>query len=383
MTQPLPKLCVLTATPLVVHFFLMPHLRALSKYFEVYLAYNPKNDSYLTLADIPVEQIPTTMERKISPFRDLLTLLELYLLFRRERFDLVVSVVPKAGLLGMLASYLARVKNRVHIFQGEVWASKRGFMRQFLKIMDRLTARLATQVLAVSESECRFLEQEQVVSPGRIKVLNSGSISGVDMARFRPDVEVRCSTREKYGIPQDAVVCLFLGRITADKGVFDLIRAFSRSGVENPNLWLFLVGPDEDRLESELRSYVDDELTKRMVVEGFTSSPERFMATADFLCLPSYREGFGMVIIEAAACKIPAVGSRIYGVIDAIIDDETGILVSPGDISELAENVSRLAQDETLRNTLASNGYERVAKDFKQEIVVKGYVDYFKGLFNK
>jgi glycosyltransferase involved in cell wall biosynthesis len=383
MSRSMPKICVLAATPLTVHFFLKPHLVEFSRHFDVTLACNPKNDAYLPPLDLPVHQIAVGIERKISPLRDLITLFELIKLFRRERFDLVVSVVPKAGLLGMSAAFLAGVSCRVHIFQGEVWASRRGFMRGLLKSMDKLTAKLATHVLAVSPSEKQFLEEQGVARPGQIRVLGSGSISGVDMLRFRPDMEARSSIRQARAIPDDAVVCLFLGRLTADKGVFDLVQAFALCAKSNPRLWLILVGPDEDGVGHLLLSTLVGEAAGRVIVEGFTHTPERYIAAADFLCLPSYREGFGMVVIEAAAVGIPSIGSRIYGVSDAIVEDETGLLVPAGDAPKLATALARLARNDALRARLASAGRMRIENEFRQEKVVAGYVNYFRELLNR
>ncbi|MDO9098875.1 MAG: glycosyltransferase, partial [Candidatus Methanoperedens sp.] len=171
MSRSVPKMCVLAATPLSVHFFLKPHLIALSHHFDVTLACNPKNDAYSPPLDLPVRQMAVGMARKISPLRDLVALFELYRLFKRERFDLVVSVAPKAGLLGMLAASLAGVPHRVHIFQGEVWASKRGPMRTLLKTMDRIIAQVAHHVLAMGPGERRFLEEHGVTSLGQVQVL--------------------------------------------------------------------------------------------------------------------------------------------------------------------------------------------------------------------
>jgi glycosyltransferase involved in cell wall biosynthesis len=383
MSRSVPKICLLAATPLTVHFFLKPHLVEFSQHFDVTLACNPKNDAYLPPLDLPVHQMAVGMERKISPLRDLITLVELFWLFRRERFDLVVSVVPKAGLLGMLAAFLAGVPLRVHIFQGEVWASRRGPMRSLLKAMDRVIAKSATHVLAVSPSERQFLEEQGVVRPGQVSVLGSGSISGVDMLRFRPDPEARSRIRQAHAIPDDAIVCLFLGRLTADKGVFDLVQAFGLCAKSNHRLWLVLVGPDEEGVGPQLLSRLVGEAAGRVIVEGFTHTPERYIAAADFLCLPSYREGFGMVVIEAAAAGIPSIGSRIYGVSDAIVEDETGFLVPPGDVPKLAEALARLAGDKALRTRLALTGRARVENEFRQEKVVAGYVNYFRELLNR
>lgn len=381
MTRPVRKMCMLAATPLSIHFFLKPHLVALSQHFDVTLACNPKNDAYLPPLDLPVRQVAVGIARKISPLRDLITLFELYMLFHRERFDLVVSVAPKAGLLGMMAAKLAGVPCRVHVFQGEVWASKHGPMRTLLKLMDRITANVAHHLLAMGPGERRFLEDEGVTSLGQVKVLGSGSIAGVNLERFLPDNETRSNLRKTLGIPDDAQVCLFLGRFTADKGVFDLVHAFALSAENDPKLWLVLVGPDEEGVGLQLRSALKGETARRMVIEGFTHTPERYLAAADFLCLPSYREGFSVVVIEAAAVGVPTIGSRIYGVGDAIIENETGLLIPPGNVMQLSDAISLLATDKVFRGKLALSGRARVENEFEQNKVVAGYVDFFRHLF--
>jgi len=378
-----PRVCVLTTTPLVIHFFLKPHLRALAQHFDVTVACNPKNDAYLPPLDLSVRQVAVSMQRKISLLGDLVALFELYRLFRHQHFDLVVSVTPKAGLLGILAAFLAGVPRRVHIFQGEVWASKRGFMRALLKFMDYLVVKSATHVLAVSFSERQFLEEQGVTRPGQVQVLGAGSICGVDTTRFRPDTKAKAEIREQYGIPDDAVVCLFLGRLTADKGVFDLVRAYAECADSHPDLWLILVGPDEENIAPGLCALAGDAFVQRMVIDGFTNQPQRFIAASDFLCLPSYREGFGMVVIEAAAAGVPSIGSRIYGVSDALVEGETGVLVQPGNVGQLSAALAHLCEDGALRARLARAARLRVENEFRQDRVVARYVEFFRGLWRE
>lgn len=266
--------------PLSVHFFLKPHLLALLHYFYVALACNPKNDAYLPSLDLPVHQVAVGIVLKISSLRDLITLVELYRLFKREHFGLFVSVAPKAGLLGMLAAKLAGVPCRVHISQGEVWALRHGLLRILPKMMDRITAHVAHHMLAMGPGERRFLEEE-VMRPDQVRVLGSGSIAGVNLDRFRPNTETRSNLRKTRRIPNDALMCLFLGRFTVDKGVFELVPAFALSSENNAKLWLVLAGPDEEGLGKLLRSTLKDETAQRMIVEGFTHTPERYLAAAD------------------------------------------------------------------------------------------------------
>jgi glycosyltransferase involved in cell wall biosynthesis len=375
------RMCVLAATPLTIHFFLRPHLRELARHFEVTLACNPRSDAYLPPLGLPVRELALPIERKIAPWRDLRALVALCRLFAHERFDIVISVVPKAGLLGMLAAFLLRVPRRVHIFQGEVWASRRGPMRWLLKRLDGLTARLATQVLAVSESERAFLEREGVAPVGKVQVLGAGSICGVDTARFVPDEKARARVRAELGITEPAVLCIFLGRLTEDKGVLELAHAFAQSATTQPALWLLLVGPDEDGMQARLRALVPPELASRMLIRLFANEPQQMLAAADFLCLPSYREGFGMVILEAAAVGIPAIGSHIYGITDAIEDGRTGLLVPARDTAALAAAISRWCEQPQERQSFGVAAQARVMTLFEQKNVVEVYVNYFNNLF--
>ena len=372
---------VLTATRLAIHFFFKPHLKELDKYFDITLAFNPHLDDYLTPLGLPVKELYVPLERKISPWNDLSALFILSRLFWRERFEIVVTVVPKAGLLGMLAAWLTRVPRRVHIFQGEVWASRRGPLRWLLKTIDGLTARLATHVLVVSASELAFLENEGVVPIGKAKVLGPGSICGVDTERFKADPIARAQIRQKFGIPERAIVCVFLGRLTFDKGLVELVKAFVLIASRQTDLWLLLAGPDEEKMRIRLRDYVPEEMNQRMLFSEFTQNPEQILAASDFLCLPSHREGFGMVIIEAAALGVPAIGTRIHGVTDAIEDGQTGLLVPLGDVEALAKAITLWCENPQELALYSKAARERVISKFEQQKIVANYVEYFLEIF--
>lgn len=374
------RICFVAATPLTIHFFFKSHLRELAKEADVALALNYSSDGYVPPLELPVRNLDVLIERKISLWRDLIALWQLYRHFRREQFDLVITVVPKAGLLGMMAAWLTGVPRRIHVFQGEVWASRQGFMRRLLKSMDWVTARLSTNTLAVSPTERSFLIQEEIVKPAKIQVIGAGSISGVDTERFKSDAGTRAEIRAALGIPTDAVVCLFMGRLTRDKGIFELIEAFALAGKNDSQLWLLMVGPDEEAVQGRLRSILPSELEGRVVFRGFTESPEQYIAAADFLTLPSYREGFGMVIIEAAAAGIPAIGTRIHGVSDAIVEGQTGLLVPLRDAKSLAAAMVRMSSDQALRERMGRSALRRVSEAFSHVRVVRGYVAYFLNL---
>jgi glycosyltransferase involved in cell wall biosynthesis len=316
--------------------------------------------------------IPIRIERGIVPLADLAALARLLRVLRRERYDLVHSVTPKAGLLAMLAARAARVPVRIHTFTGQVWATRRGLARAALKGFDRLIAACATHVLADSASQREFLLAEGVVRAERIAVLAQGSISGVDGERFRPDPAARETVRAQAGIPPEAVLFLYLGRLTRDKGLLDLARAFG--SVQDG--WLMLVGPDEEGLAGEIRDACGGSAA-RLRFAPYTDRPEVFMAAADVFVLPSYREGFGSAVIESAAAGIPAIGTRIYGVTDAIVDGVTGFLVPPRDPAALAARMRQLASDAQLRLRLGAAARERALRDFSMAEVTRATLAYY------
>lgn len=313
-------------------------------------------------SDIPIdlqgcaELHPVEIRRKVSVWKDLFALYALWRFYRDRQFDAVFTVTPKGGLLGMVAARWAGIPVRVHCFTGQVWSTRKGPVRHLLKLMDKVIALSATHLLADSASQREFLISENVVSAHGISVLGSGSVSGVDTKRFRPDPIVRERLRKELGIPRDSVCLLYVGRMKREKGILDLLDAFRRLSVEHVGLQLLLVGPDEEKL-------LPDNLPKGIHAVGYTKSVESYMAAADLICLPSYREGFGSVLIEAAAAGLPAVASRIYGITDAVADGETGFLHQPGDTDDLMVILRPLLESQALRSQMSARARRR-ALDF-------------------
>lgn len=370
------RICFVTTSPLIVNFFLIPHLLHLREGHTVSLVVN--TDEPVALKPLPgIEIISIPVLRKISPLRDLQAIWKLTRLFSSRRYDVVHSFSPKAGLLAMVAGLLARIPVRLHTFTGQVWATRRGVMRQVLRLADKLTAMLATHVLADSPSQLRYLVEQGIVRQSKCRVLGSGSISGVDVDRFTPDAAARAQWRNRLNIAETARVVLFLGRLTLDKGVLDLAAAFSRVAREVPDGVLLMVGPDEEGLQSRIIGSAGAASDRIRFVE-YTPTPEQFVAAADVLCLPSYREGFGSVIIEAAACGVPAVSTRIYGVIDAIVENETGLLYSAGSVEELANKLLKLLLDGQLRETLGAAGRERALAEFSQDRITRELAEFYE-----
>ena len=275
-------------------------------------------------------------------------------------------------LIGMLA----RVPVRIHTFTGQVWATRKGAMRLLLKTCDRLIAQFATHILIDSSSQRTFLLQQGIVAKEKSFVLGHGSISGVDVRRFRPNPTARQEIRSKNGVPAESLVFLYMSRLTRDKGALVMAEAFAKFAARDDRSHLFVVGPDEDGIRPAM-THLFGECLPRVHFFGFTSVPEQFMAGADVLCLPSYREGFGTVLINAAAVGIPALASRVYGSVDAVEDGTTGLLHQAGNAFEMVDHMIRLKDDPSLRKTLGDNGRCRAMRDFSEEYVTSAVLNFY------
>jgi glycosyltransferase involved in cell wall biosynthesis len=367
----LPSVCVTLTSPFVLNAFLQGHLARLRKSFAVAVCVNRSESDITVIVPEGVEVRHMEIRRKISPWHDVTALRKLWTFYRQRRFDAVVTVTPKAGLLGMLAARLAGTPVRVHWFTGQVWATRQGLMRVLLKGMDRIITACATHTLADSPSQRDFLVREGVVKADKIFVLGQGSISGVETARFRPNPDVRQLIRTELRIPETAPCLIYVGRMSKEKGVPDLLAAFGQLRADFADLRLVLVGPDEEGLLSQAR-------IPGLHVVGYTKNSEAYMAAADIICLPSYREGFGSVLIEGAACGLPAVASRIYGITDAVVENVTGLLHPPGDIAALAECLRRLVFDDELRRELGRKALQRALKSFDSRHIEEVFEEFLR-----
>jgi len=366
------QLCVVLTSPFVLNAFLLQHLSALADHYRVSVCINTLEGPVSTALDPRVEVIHIGIERKIRPWNDAKALWQLIRLIKRRRFDAVHSLTPKGGLLGMLAAWLCSVPVRTHVFTGQVWATRTGLFRRILRSIDQLVAGLASDVWADSQSQAQFLVAEGVCHPGRVLAPCDGSLSGVNVHRFSADPLRRERVRQALGIAEDIPVFLFLGRLQREKGVLVLVEAFRRMALKHDSAQLLWVGPDEDHLAEQAASAAPS----RSHVLGLTQTPEDYIDAADVLVLPSFREGFGTVVIEAAAMGRPAVASRIYGLTDAVIHEETGLLVPPADAEELYRAMERMLEIKE-RERLGINARTRAIIHFSADRLTRYWVSHY------
>ncbi|MEO8584639.1 MAG: glycosyltransferase [Acidobacteriota bacterium] len=372
-----PRLCLVVTSEVTVRAFLLDHLRALSEEFDVTVVTSASDEKTLLESCSNVRVVPLAMERGPSVGRDALSLFRLTQLLSEGGFDLVHSITPKAGLLTALAGGVLGVTPKIHTFTGQVWATRSGFVRRFLKCLDRIIVLTSHAVLADSESQARFLVAEGVARDSEISVLGKGSFTGVPLSRFAENQARRRAVREDLGIDEGQVAAVFLGRLKRDKGVLDLATAAADLVRVGALFHLVIAGPDEEGLTGEICRLAEP-LGNRLHLVGFTPNPEEILAAGDILCLPSYREGFGSVVIEAAVSGVPALVSRIPGLIDAVEDGVTGLFHDAGDIPALKRGLGMLVGDSALRGRLGSGARKRAVAWFSREASIAEWRNYYR-----
>ena len=335
---------------------------------------------------IAVEAI--TMSRKITPFQDLKSLWEMWNFLRKEKPQIVHTHTPKAGIIGMLAARLAGVPHRLHTVAGLPLMEATGTKRKILNFVERLTYSSATRVYPNSKGLYDFILQNNFTQSNKLKIIANGSSNGINTTFFSPaqvsEIE-KVALREKLNIQPDDFVFVFVGRIVSDKGINELIKAFSElQTAENNELTgikLLLVGGlenDLDPLNPETLAEINQ--NKDIISVGFQQDVRSFFAIADALVFPSYREGFPNVVMQAGAMGLPSIVSDINGCNEIIIEGENGLIIPPKNVEKLKEKMLTLAKDKNLYTKLKGNSRRMIENRYEQSVVWNALLEEYEGL---
>jgi glycosyltransferase involved in cell wall biosynthesis len=370
------KVAIITSSPMTVNAFLIPFIKILQVEYEVHIIANFGTDLNVLehLPSVKVHSI--SLERNPNFFKDLSALYSLYTLLKINKFDIIHTFTPKAGLIGQLSAFLARVPIRFHTFTGQVWATKKGVKKLLLKFFDWTISNLALYCLVDSPSQRRFLIEEKIISPIKSRVLGSGSISGVNFNKFKYSKSKAISLKKELGLLDCKFIFLYAGRLKVDKGIPELFRAFEL--ISNKyQCHLLIVGTDEENLLPLIQG------NKNISFCGFSDDITTYFSAADLLCLPSHREGFGNVVIEAAACGLPSLASNIYGLSDAIENGVTGILHEVNNVDSITAGMDILIRDPKYLKEVGMNAENRAQKNFSEDFIVDQFIKFYREFSEK
>jgi len=321
---------------------------------------------------------PAEFSRVLSPLQDVKVLWKLYGLFRNKKFDIVQYSTPKASLLGTIAAFLARVPIRIYILWGLYYMGQSGLKKFMFKIFERIICSLSTNILPISKEMIDFVEAEGLTKSSKCEVMYNGSACGIDLQQFDPEKwrDFRNELYNNLNIPEYATIIGTVARLTGDKGINELVEAFDVICNEVSLLYLLLVGEQEekDRLLSSTERIITG--NPRIKITGWQENPLPHYAAMDIFCLPTYREGFGKVNLEAQAMSLPVVSTNVIGPRESVDNGKTGFLVEPRSSEALIEPLRKLVLNPELRREMGRNGRKRIERMFDGEDVIRAIVEH-------
>ena len=372
------KIIRATTVPTSLETFCKDMLRELNQRYEIVAVSSPLPELEVVATREGVRTIAVKMERRISLKRDIVSLWQMYKVMRRERPWMVHSMTPKAGLMCMVAAWLARVPRRVHTFTGLVWPTATGLNRMILKTTDRILCACAPHIIPEGNGVKNDLINGKITRKP-MKVLANGNVRGIELDHYRRTAEVE---EEAAKIRKEGVLTfVFIGRLVRDKGIHELVEAFVRLNKENPHTRLVLVGRTEAELgplNEETQHIIDTHDAIEAV--GSQKDVRLWLAASDVLAFPSYREGFPNVVIEAGAMGLPSIVTNINGCNEIIIPGENGVIIPPRDADALYEAMKEMSENDEKRVYLTKNARESVASRFDCQIVRRALYDFYASL---
>lgn len=324
-----------------------------------------------------VKTIAVPMERRISPLKDLKSLIGLIRVFRREKPDMVHSITPKAGFLSMLAGWICHIPVRLHTFTGLVFPTSTGIKQKILILTDKLTCACATHIVPEGEGVKNDLISFGITKKP-LKILGYGNIKGIDLKRFDPEILEVKAAAEKIR-KDDIFTFIFIGRMVQDKGINELVEAFRDLNVQYPKTRLLLVGEMEQTLDPIMPETLEEIKTNKAIeAVGRQNDVRPWLAASNIFVFPSYREGFPNVVIEAGAMGLPSIVTDINGSREIIFDGKNGIIIPPRQSETLRQAMEIMVNDHDLVRQLSLNARPLIASRFEQGFVRQCLKDYYK-----
>lgn len=378
------KLIRITTVPISLKLLLKDQLKYMNQYFDVVaLSSSGKELKEVEASQgVPVKTIE--MSRQITPLKDLISLYDMVQFLRKEKPEIIHTHTPKAGLIGMLGAWITGVPHRLHTVAGLPVMESSGMKRKVLMFVEYLTYKCATHVYPNSSGLEVFILDNNLTRKDKLKVLGNGSSNGIDTRYFSKTEEVVNNgdkIKNEYQISDDDFVFIFIGRVVKDKGINELLRAFDNLGKTEKNIKLLLVGSFEDHLDpiSEVSRAILKN-NENIIEVGFQNDVRPFLAIANCLTFPSYREGFPNVVMQAGSMGLPAIVSDINGCNEIVEEGVNGIIIPVKDTGALQDSMQKIYSEDKLRNTLAQNARKQIVERYDQQYVWQAIKDEYMSL---
>lgn len=386
-----PKILFATTVPISLNSFTVPEIKSLmDKGFEVAMVSSPGPELEEAGQRTGAKTFGISITRDIAPFDDLFSILRLWVLFVKIRPDVLIVSTAKASTLGLLVGMLARIPIRYYMVRGLMSEIRSGWRSNLLSVCEWFNCHLAHLVNPISNSAADFLISHNLCPAQKLKVYGCGSGEGIDaMNSFNPRLlkeDIFLETRKITTLSDEDIVIGFCGRIAKAKGIRELLKAWETLKRKFPKIRLLVVGEVDatDPIDvSEARVLHND---PRIVLAGFINANQLpyYYRLMDILVLPTYREGFGNVLLEAGAMEVPVVASRVTGCVDSVVEGVTGTLVQARDFEALERAIEYYIDNPALRIQHGKAARERALKDFNRtDLLEARYRDYVRLLNNK
>ena len=375
------KLVIVTTVPLSLATLVKGQPKYLTQFFDISLITSKSEVNRDIQEYEEVEVIGIDMTRQITPLQDLKSLLKLYRYFRQNSVDIVYSFTPKAGLLSMIASFFARVPKRAHNIVGMPLMEASGNKKRLLRVIEKLTYSFATNLFCNSYGLKDYIEKN--LTKKEIRVIANGSINGIDIDFFRDDFSDldKENKRAELEIEENDFVLLFVGRVVKDKGVNELIEAFTILDKKFNNLKLLMVGDFEEELSPiDIKSIERMRNNPNIISVGFQKDIRSYLSVSSLFVLPSYREGLPNSLIEAGSFGLPLLATDINGCNEVIIPNKTGILVEKKSVESLVNGIQYLIENGELYGTIKSNVRALTIERYGQEFFLNALKDELEKL---
>ncbi len=416
-----PKLIRTATVASSLDILLKGQLHFLNQHFDVIAISGHDDHLDIVRNREGVETIDVKIERQISPTKDLISLIKLYIAFKNEKPQIVHSITPKAGLLSMIAAYFAGVPVRIHTFTGLIFPSKTGILKELLIFLDKVLCRFATDIypegLGVKNDLIAFK-----ITKKPLKIIANGNVNGIDVDFFNGNINdngndngndnindnsndningndnsndnsndndnindnINDNLKKELNINEKDFVFIFVGRLVKDKGINELVNVFMKINSENPNTKLLLVGPFEQDIDPVLPEiFTIINTHKSIIAVGHQSDVRPYFSIANCLVFASYREGFPNVVMQAGAMNLPSIVTDINGCNEIIVDGQNGLIIEPKNENSLYNAMQLVLLDLDLIHKMKSKSRDMIVTRYDKNVVWSALLEeYNQSIYN-